>query len=302
MNWTAESKVLIQGITEPLALQYVSQMKAYGANIVAGVSAGQGSQQIDEIPVFDLVEEAISQVGEVETTLIFVNPYEVLDAGLEAIAAGIRQIIIISNGVPPLDMVSLLQKAQLTNTFVLGSGSQGLMIPDKLWLGICESQFFTPGKVGLISRIDSFSDEIILGLTQAEIGQSMVVSLGTDGIIGSTFEQWLQVLEEDENTEAIVLLGQSNSNAEIMAAEYIASAIEKPVIAYLVGLHSPVERNFGDAGTIIATQLSYSASSISLDKQILAAFKKAKVAIAKRPSEIADLVKKALTGLTHIKV
>jgi succinyl-CoA synthetase alpha subunit len=294
MQWTPESKVLVQGIAQPLGAYYASRMKAYGTNIVAGVSVGYTGEPIDGIPVFDLVEEALCEVGAVEIGLIFVHPYNVLDAALEAIAAGIRQLIIVSGGVPPLDMVDLLKKARATNTFILGSGSQGLMIPEKLWLGIHEPQFYQPGKVGLISRTDGFSDEVALTLTQAGLGQSIAVSLGTDGIIGSNFEQWLQILEEDEVTEAIVLLGQSNGRAEIAAAEYIASAIEKPVIAYIAGLYAPVERSFGDAATIIAAQLSHTVSATSTDKQTIAALKQAKVTIAKRPSEIPKLVQKNL--------
>jgi succinyl-CoA synthetase alpha subunit len=268
-------------------------MKAYGSNIVAGVSVGYGGELIGEIPVFDLVEEATSQSGKVEISLIFVHPYQVLDAALEAIASGIKQLIIISAGVPPLDMVKLLKKAQSSNTFILGSGSQGLVIPGQIWLGIQESQFYTAGKVGIISRSDRLSDEVALSLTQAGLGQSMAVSLGTDGIIGSNFEQWLQVLEEDENTEAIVLLGQPTGTAEIAAAEYIASTIEKPVIAYIAGLRSPLESSFGDAATIIATQLSYSTiPSTSTGEKTLSAFSAANVSIARRPSEIVALVKK----------
>lgn len=294
MQWTPDSKVLIQGISEPLGAYYAARMKAYGTNIVAGVSVGKGGEKVEEIPIFDLVEQAIAEVGEIEISLIFVEPFSVLDAVVEAIAAGIRQIIIVSSGVPPLDMVRLLRKAQATNTFILGSGSHGLIIPEKLWLGINEPQFYQPGKVGIISRIDSLCDEVAYTLTKANLGQSSAVSLGTDGIIGSSFEQWLQILEEDELTEAIVLLGQPDGSAEIAAADYIASAIEKPVIAYIAGVNAPVERRFGDAINIIATQLSQTSSTTSSERQAIVAFKQAKVTIAKRISEIPKLIQKAL--------
>lgn len=294
MKWQPESQVLIQGITEPLATYYVPKMKAYGTNIVAGVSSGRGGEKLDEIPIFDLVEQAIAEVGKVETTLIFVQSYGVLDAALEAIAAGIGQIVIVTSGVPPLDMVRLLRKAQTTNTFILGSGSQGLLVPDKLWLGIGEPKFYTPGKIGLISRTDNSIDEVALALTQAGFGQSIAANLGTDAILGSTFEQWLQILEEDDDTDAIVVVGQANGSSEIGAAEYIASAIEKPVIVYLAGLYAPIERHFRDATTVIATQLSHSVPTTSVDKETLAILKEAKIALAKRPSEIPTLVKKAL--------
>jgi succinyl-CoA synthetase alpha subunit len=258
------------------------------------VSAGHGGQTFAEIPVFDLVEQAIAEVGEIDISLVFVEPYSVLDAALEAIAAGIKQLILITRGVPPLDMVRLLKAAQINNTFILGSGSQGLIIPDKLCLGTYKAQFYTSGKVGIISRSNGLTDEIALQLTKAGLGQSIVVSLGTDGILGSSYEQWLQILEEDDNTEVIILLGQPSGSAEINAAEYIVSAIEKPVLAYIAGLYSPIERSFGDAASIISTQLSYAVPATNSDKQTLAAFKQAKVTVAKRPFEIPDLVKKVL--------
>ena len=294
MNWTPKSQVIVQGIKEPLGLLYAQRMKTYGTNIVAGISAGQGNEQINDIPVFNLVEEAIAQVGEVETTLIFVKPYAVLDAALEAIASGIKQIIIISRGVPPLDLVRLLKKAKTTNTLVLGSGSTGIIIPEKIWLGIGETQFYRPGNIGLISRIDSISYEVALELNQAELGQSFIVSIGNGDIVGSTFEYWLQILEEDENTEAIVLIGNLGSTMEGNAANYIAENIQKPVIVYLPGIYSPLEISFEDAGTIIANQLSYSVLAKSKDKQILTAFKKAKVPVAQSPFQIPQLITKAL--------
>lgn len=294
MKWQPDSKVIIQGIAEPLGAHYTTRMKASGTQIVAGVSAGRGGEQVGEIPVFDLVEEAIAQVGAVEISLLFVPPYQVLDAGLEAMAAGIRQLIIVSGGVPPLDMVRLLRKAQETQTFILGSGSQGLIVPGQLWLGSSEPQFYPPGKVGMLGRCARLADEVAWQLSQAGFGFSLAVSLGTDGLIGSSWEQWLQILEEDEETEAIVLLGQPNGCGEIAAAEYIASALEKPVVAYLAGLQAPIERHFGDAATIVAAQLSHSVPATSTDKQTIAALKQAKVAIAKRPSQIPLLLKKAL--------
>jgi succinyl-CoA synthetase alpha subunit len=191
-------------------------------------------------------------------------------------------------------MVYLLREAQATNTFILGSGSQGLLIPGKLWLGTGEPEFYTPGSVGIVSRTDQLAGEIARELTRAGIGQSIAVSLGTDAIIGSTFQQWLQILEEDEATKAILLLGQPNACAEIAAAEYIASALEKPAIAYIAGLYAPVERRFADATTIIAAQLSHAVPAVNMDKQAIAAFKQAQVKVAKRPSEIPDLLQDAL--------
>lgn len=296
MKWQADSKILVQGITSALGTHYSSRMKSEGTNIVAGISLDAETPKIEGIPVFNLVEEAVQKIGEIEISLIFNPPYEVLDAALEAIAAGIRQIVIITSGVPPLDMVTLLDHAQVTNTFILGSGSEGLLVPQQFWLGINEPEFYTPGPIGMISRCDRLIDEVARELTQANLGQSLAISLGSDGIIGSNFEQWLQIMEEDDTTEAIVLLGQPNSSAEFMAAEYIASAIEKPVIAYISGIHAPIERNFGDATTIIASQLSYNVSAESIEPKTVTVLKKARVKIAPSPAEIPKLVKGVLVN------
>ena len=135
MNLTPESKVLVQGITEsPASTRAALMMKAYGTNVVAGVSPGRGGLEVEGIPVFDLVEQAVAAVGHVDTAVIFVDAYSVLDAALEAIAAGIRQIAIVTGGVPPLDIVQLVRKAEATETLVIGPNSPGIIVPDKLLL------------------------------------------------------------------------------------------------------------------------------------------------------------------------
>lgn len=295
MKWQADSKVLIQGITNSLGVSYASRMKAQGTNIVAGISLDDQTPEISDIPVFTLVEEAVTQVGEIDISLILTAPYEVLDVGLEAIAAGIKQLVIVTSGVPPLDMISLLDQAQATNTFVLGSGSEGLLVPEKFWLGIMEPEFYQTGPVGIISRCDRLIDEVAKTLSQAGCGQSLAMSVGSDGIMGSNFEQWLQIMEEDESTEAIVLLGQPYNSAEWLAAEYIHSAIEKPVIAYLPGLQAPINSSFGDATSIIASQLSYQTRTTAIENKTIATLKKAGVKMANNVEEIPKLVKRVLS-------
>ena len=295
MKWQADSKVLIQGITTSLGTIYGKQMKAFGMNIVAGIGVNGESSNINGIPVFNLVEQAVSEFKNVDISVIFTPPYKVLDAALEAMASGIRQLVIVSRGVPPLDMVNLLHKAQINQTFILGSGSQGLVVPDRFCLGICEHSLYTPGSVGIVSRCDRLVDEVARELTQANLGQSLVVSLGTDFIIGSNFEQWLQILEEDSTTKVIVLLGRGNGHAELCAVEYIASAIDKPVIAYIAGLYASTEFDFRDAKMIVAAQLYSSAGEITSEKAIIDGLEKAKVKIAKHPTEIIKLVKMSIS-------
>ncbi len=163
MNLTPESKVLVQGITEsPASTRAALMMKAYGTNVVAGVSPGRGGLEVEGIPIFDLVEQAVAAVGHVDTAVILVDAYSVLDAALEAIAGGIRQIAIVTGGVPPLDMVHLVRKAEATETLVIGPNSPGIIVPDKLLLGTHPKEFYTPGPVGVISRSSTLTYEVAL--------------------------------------------------------------------------------------------------------------------------------------------
>jgi succinyl-CoA synthetase alpha subunit len=295
MKWQAQSKILLQGIHHPLSAIYIEQMRRYGTQLVAGVSAGHGGEKIADLPVFDLIEEAIAAVGEVDMSVILNPSYRVLDASLEAIAAGIRQLVIVSAGVPPLDMIQLLRKAEETHTFILGSGSQGLLIPDQFCVGTLNPDYYRAGPIGMISHCDILTDDIAQQLTRKGLGQSLVVSIGTDGLMGSNLEQWLQILEEDEHTEAIILLGQPNSDGEMRAADYIASAIEKPVIAYLPGCHATLNKNFSDSLTIIANQLSHAVSELNSIQQTIMAFQKAEIPLAQRPWDIPNYLEVVLT-------
>jgi len=290
-----DSKIIVQGITEPLGAISTQRMIASGTNVVAGVSPGEGGQMLHDIPIFDLVEQALSAVGPVDTTISFVSPYWALDAALEAIAAGIRQIILITAGIPPLDMVRLLRTAEATDTLIVGPASAGIIVPGKILLGTQESEFYTPGAVGLISQTGTLTYEIAWELTQAGLGQSISVSLGRDAIVGSCFRQWLKILDKDESTKAIVLVGQQCPDAtEEATAEYIATAIDKPVVAYFAGRHAPADKRLGDAHTIIARHLSIPVADAGTAQSQAAAFKQAKIPVAKRPSQIPELVKKAL--------
>lgn len=294
MKFTPDTKVLVQGITQPLGTYNTERMKAYGTNVVAGVSAGQGGQQLHGIPVFDLVEQAQQQTGPFDLTIIFVESYWALDAALEAIDAGIPQIILVTSGIPPLDMVRLLRKAQATNTLIVGPSSSGIIVPGKVLLGTQESEFYTPGSVGLISRTGTLTYEVALTLTQAKLGQSIGINLGTDAIVGSCFRQWLQVLAMDEKTKAIVLVDQAGGGSEEATAEYIAEAIDKPVVAYVAGYHTPVDRQINDAGAVIAAQLSGPVTSATTAQHKVEAFKQANVLVAERPSQIPELLKKVI--------
>jgi len=294
MNFTANSKVLIQGIAEPLGTVYAPLMRDYGTKVVAGVSPGCGGQQVEGIPVYDMVEQALAQVGAVDATVIFVPPYAVLDAALEAIEAGIRQLILITEGVPPLDIVRLVQQAETTETLVVGPNSPGIIVPGQILLGIHPPSFYMSGSVGIVSRSGTLTYEIAQELTQAGLGQSIVVGIGGDRILGSSFQQWLQILEEDDRTEAIVLIGEIGGDSEEVAAQYVAEVIDKPVVAYIAGRTAPKGRSMGHAGAIIASLVAGIGREIGTAESKLAAFKQAKIPVADRPSQIPELVSKVL--------
>ena len=295
MNLTPESKVLIQGITEsPASTRVALMMKAYGTNVVAGVSPGRGGLDLEGIPIFDLVEEAVAAIGHVDTTVILVDRYWVLDAALEAIAAGIRQIAIVTEGVPPLDMVRLVRKAEATETLVIGPNSPGIIVPDKLLLGTHPKEFYTPGPIGVISRSSTLTYEVALELTEAGLGQSMAVCIGCDAIVGSSFMQWLQILDEDDTTEAIVLIGEVGGWSEQAAASYIGSAIDKPVVAYLAGRYAPKGPSLGHAGILISSRAAAQKAFGVTAENKMAVFQEAEIPLAARPSEVPKLLKKLL--------
>jgi succinyl-CoA synthetase alpha subunit len=151
MNWKFDSQIIIQGIAESdRVLEYISQMKACGVEVLAGISSGEGVVTPKEIPIFDLVEDAIREVGTIETSMIFAAPHQVLDVSLEAIASGIKQLIIVTPKIPPLDTIKLLEIAEINNISILGPGSSGIIIPEKLCLGTLQSEYFKAGNVGII--------------------------------------------------------------------------------------------------------------------------------------------------------
>jgi succinyl-CoA synthetase alpha subunit len=298
MNFTSDSRVLIQGITEPLGTVYAPLMQAYGTQVVAGVSPGHLGKSLAEIPIFDMVEQALAAIGSVDISVIFVPPYEVLDAALEAIAAGIRQLVLITEGVPPLDMVHLLRKAEATEALVVGPSCPGIIVPGKILLGTHPAALYQPGAVGLVSRSGSLTYEVAHELTRAGLGQSIVVSIGGDRIPGSSFQQWLQILEEDEETEAIVLVGEIGGDSEEAAAQYIVEQIDKPVIAYIAGQKTPKGQVIGHAGAIIAAGMAGMGTAIGTAASKKAALRRAKIPIATSPWQIPVLVKQAMKKIS----
>jgi succinyl-CoA synthetase alpha subunit len=228
-------RVLIQGVDRPAAVVAVDEMLAYGTNIVAEVAAGRGGQSQGQIPVFDLVEQAQAELGQMDVAIIFNSPWQVLDAVLEAIFAGIERIIICSGGVPPLDSLEILRHS--AEVMVLGSGSAGVIAPDRLLLGSFNPTCFQLGTVGIISRSKSLACETADLLRRHQLGQSIVIHVGSDSILGSTGSEWLKILSQDSQTSAILLLGNIDRDEELLA---VARSIKQKVIAYRPQLTSSI--------------------------------------------------------------
>lgn len=242
--FTPDSRVLIHGILD--AQNQSRAMVAYGTSIVAGVAAGHGGQSIDDIPVFDLVEQAIA-AGAIDVAIIFVPAYRVLDAALESIAAGIPKLILVNDGVPPLDIVKLLRRAG--STLILGPGSPGVIRPGQLLLGIHPAPFYQPGPIAVFGRGMALTCATAQVLSRAGLGQSIVVGLGSDGLVGSSFQSWLATYATDEATQAIVIVGEPGGEEEEQAAAYLAEhPSSKPIVAYIAG-SSLTEANLTEAGT-----------------------------------------------------
>ncbi|MBP0021047.1 MAG: CoA-binding protein [Cyanobacteria bacterium SBLK] len=292
-NWTQERKVLIQGIAEPLAIHAVAKMKAYGTNIVAGIGIGRGGSKIEGVPVFELVEEATARVGAIYTSILFVPPNCVLDAALEAMAANIHRLILVTDRVPPLDMMRLFRKARDRNTLILGGGSQGLILPGKVLLGICEAHCYTPGNVALISRGSGLLDEVAWALTRAGIGQSMAIDLGSSEAIGSGFDKWLGMVVRDRKTKAIALLESAMMGNE-EAANFIPNNIRKPIFAYISGRNVPITPFPQDTTKLILSQCSAPIPHSSTAEAKLAACDRANIPIADSPTRLAKLLQETL--------
>ncbi len=292
INLQPDSRVLIHGIDNPLALAAISRMQIYGTNIVGIIIAGKGGQQLGDLPVFDLVEQAQAALGPIDTSLIFVPAYEVLDAALEAIAANIPQLVIVTRGVPPLDTIRLLRQARITDTLILGSGSAGIIIPDRLLLGIYQPQLFRPGKVAIISRNQSLTAEIASELNQANFGQSIVIHIGSDPLVGSSCRLWLEWLQSDPLTAAIVLVGDICWDSEAATAAYLLAQKGKPVVAYLAGIHASTPHPLTDAAIVLSHTLSKPIHHADTIQQRIETYQRAKISVAKKIGQIPHLLKK----------
>lgn len=280
------TRLIVQGITGRDGSFHTKKMLEYGTNVVGGITPGKGGTEILGVPVFNTVYEAVEKT-QANTSIIFVPARFAADAIMEAADAGIKLIVCISEGMPTLDAVKAYRFTQLKGAMLIGPNCPGLMTPDESLVGILPGQIFKKGNIGVISRSGTLTYEVVYHLTANGLGQSSAVGMGGDPVVGLYFCELLEMLQNDPETEAIVMIGEIGGNAEELAAEYIKRHVTKPVVSFIAGQSAPPGKQMGHAGAIIA-----SGSGTAAEK--IAALEAAGVKVAKEPSEIPQLIKESL--------
>ncbi|MDQ3814026.1 MAG: succinate--CoA ligase subunit alpha [Armatimonadota bacterium] len=284
-----DTKVLVQGITGREGEFHTRNMLDYGTNVVAGVTPGKGGQFVehgdDTVPVFNTVKEAVSMTG-ADTTVIFVPPPFGADAIFEAVDAGIRGIVCITEGIPIQDMMRCYRFLQERSGWMIGPNCPGLLTPGECNVGIMPGSIAMPGSIGLVSRSGTLTYEIVDALTRNGMGQSTCVGIGGDPIIGSSFVDILGYFEDDEDTHAVVLSGEIGGSDEEDAAEFIKT-MSKPVVGFIAGKTAPPGKRMGHAGAIVSGTAGTAQAKIE-------ALNAAGVQVADLPSDVPALVSQAL--------
>jgi len=282
-----DSKVIVQGITGSAGLFHATQCREYGTNVVGGVTPGKGGTEVDGFPVFDTVEDA-RRITEANTSLIFVPAAFAMDSMIEAIDAGVELVICVTEGVPTLDMIKVKKYMEGKNVRLIGPNCPGVMTPGEAKVGIMPGYIHTPGRIGIISRSGTLTYEAVWQLSELGIGQSTSVGIGGDPIIGSTFIDILELFNQDDDTDAIIMIGEIGGSAEEEAAEYIKQNIDKPVVAFIAGSTAPKGKRMGHAGAIIS-----GSSGSAKDK--VAALENAGVRVCPSPAEMGEALKEAIS-------
>ena len=281
------TRVVVQGITGKEGSFHATQCKAYGTQVVAGVTPGKAGQEVEGIPVFNTVRDAVAKT-QCDTSLIFVPPPFAADAILEAADAGIKLIICITEGIPVNDMVKVKRTLKTRDVRLIGPNCPGIITADECKIGIMPGFIHKKGRVGVMSRSGTLTYEAVNQLTNLGLGETTCVGIGGDPVNGTGFIDLLPLFEKDPETEAIVMIGEIGGDAEERAAAYIKQHIRKPVIGFSAGITAPPGRRMGHAGAIITGGKGTAAEK-------MAALEAAGVRVVSNPAEIGATVKAALS-------
>ena len=279
-----ETRLIVQGITGREGMFHAEKMRAYGTNIVAGVTPGKGGRVVlEDIPVFNTVREAVEKTN-ANASIIFVPAKYTLDSVRECISANVKTIVTIAEHVPVYHMMQARMLAKHRGIRIVGPNGFGVISPGKAKVGFMPHEVFTEGRVGIMTRSASNCYETVLWMKEFRVGQSTCVGVGGDMIPGMTFAELLPLFQDDNETDAIVIIGEIGGGEEEAAAKYISDNVTKPCVAMIVGKNAPLGRSMGHAGAIVSADGSGSAQSKE------SAFKSAGVIVANSPDEVAEIL------------
>jgi len=281
-----DTRIVVQGITGREGTFHTRQCVDYGSAVVAGVTPGKGGQDMDKIPVFNTVAEAVRETG-ANASLIFVPPAFCQDAILEAAEAGVELVVCITEGIPTLDMVKAKEAIRYNSIRLVGPNCPGVITPGECKMGIMPGFIHKPGDVGVISRSGTLTYEAVAQLTELGIGQSTCIGIGGDPVIGSTFIDLLRLFNGDPGTRAVVMIGEIGGSAEEEAAAYIRDEMTKPVVSFIAGQTAPPGKRMGHAGAIIAGGKGTAAEKIK-------ALEEAGVTVSHSPADIGTKIAEVL--------
>ena len=281
-----ETRVICQGITGTAGEFHTRGCLEYGTQMVGGVTPGKGGQTVEGLPVFNTCEEAVSQTG-ATATMIFVPAAFTADAILEAADAGIEGIAAITEGVPVMDMIRVYETVKEKGVTLIGPNCPGLITPEECKIGIMPGYIHQVGKVGIMSRSGTLTYEAVWQTSNRGLGQSTCVGLGGDPIVGTSFVDLLKLYEEDDDTEAILMIGEIGGSAEEEAAEFVKEHVSKPVAAFIAGRTAPPGKRMGHAGAIISGGKGTAAAKVE-------ALEEAGIEVAQSPADMGEAVQRAI--------